>query len=271
MICFISDLHLCDEKPELTALFDYFVHNIAPKYSHLYILGDFFEAWVGDDFDSKTTSIVKKGLLGYTQQGGKLSIMHGNRDFLIGQSFCNVVNARLLEDIHDLEFNFTEAGNSNKLDVVTQSANRKVIRLMHGDQLCTDDLKYQSFRSMVRSQAWQKDFLSKPLAERMAIAEYMRSQSQTNEHASNKDKDPENIMDVNQEAVTLHWQQNPLLLHGHTHRPAKHEFKHFKRFVLSDWRDYGNFAELSDDGSITSWNFWLDGNISKIFSSEALF
>jgi UDP-2,3-diacylglucosamine hydrolase len=263
MICFISDLHLCDEKPELTALFDYFIHNIAPKYQHLYILGDFFEAWVGDDFDSETSRQIKSWLLTYTASGHKLSIMHGNRDFLIGKAFCHSVNAQLLDDIFDLEIK--NRALENKEDSAAFSNQFEVIRLMHGDQLCSDDIEYQQFRTMVRSPIWQKDFLSKPLAERIAIAEYMRSQSQKNDKEPSMANDAANIMDVSLDTVRHHWQQTPYLLHGHTHRPAKHEMEHYKRYVLSDWRDYGNFAELCDDGSIHSWNFWLDGKILKEF------
>jgi UDP-2,3-diacylglucosamine hydrolase len=258
MICFISDLHLCDEKPELTTLFDYFMREIAPNYKHLYILGDFFEAWVGDDFDSETNSKVKDWLHAYTAKGHQLSIMHGNRDFLIGQSFCNEVNAQLLNDIHDLDINY--------LDPKIHSENTVTkIRLMHGDQLCTEDKAYQSFRQMVRSSDWQNDFLSKSLAERIAIAEYMRSQSQKNYDDSSKANDAENIMDVYQDTVNQHWQEVPLLLHGHTHRPAKHAIAHYRRYVLSDWRDYGNFAEIDNKDKVNSWNFWTNGVKKKVF------
>jgi len=219
---FISDLHLDPVRPDVAQAFFHFMENEAPQAEALYILGDFFEAWIGDDLQHPFVDSVKQSLRALTDKGVPTYLMHGNRDFLIGEQFCTETGCQLLEDPTLLEL-----------------YDRKVL-LMHGDTLCTKDVDYLAFRSVVRNPVWQKDFLSKSLQERLAIAENIR--------AASKSKTSElqyEIMDVTQSEVekVMSEQGVQLLIHGHTHRPAVHKLevngKTAERVVLGDWHAVG--------------------------------
>lgn len=227
---FISDLHLDPARPDVAQAFFRFMEDEAPQAEALYILGDFFEAWIGDDLQHPFVDSVKQSLRTLTDKKTPVYLMHGNRDFLIGDQFCKETGCKLIED-----------------PTLIELYGQKVL-LMHGDTLCTQDIDYLAFRSMVRNTAWQKDFLSKSLQERLAIAESIR--------AASKEKTSElqyEIMDVTQSEVEkVMTQQNvQLMIHGHTHRPAVHQLevngKTAERVVLGDWHAVGWM--LSFDGS----------------------
>lgn len=231
---FISDLHLTEKRPDITqALFSFIqrecINSNTPT-SALYILGDFFEAWIGDDCSTPLIEDVKTHLKQLTGAGIDLYIMHGNRDFLIGQSFCNDIGAQLIDD-----------GTIINID-------GQPIMLMHGDTLCTQDTQYLAFRKIIRNPAWQGDFLSKPIQERLNIAKELRQKSQ--ESAAEK---TEYIMDVDQQEVikTLESSHCDTLIHGHTHRPKVHPLASPEgayRYVLGDWDKYGWMITIDKKG-----------------------
>ena len=223
-IFFISDLHLEQNKPHLTKAFENFINSKVNSHDELFILGDFFEQWIGDDNEDNFIKGIKNILKLKTAEGLKIYFMHGNRDFLIGDKFCKDVGAKLLKD--PFIFNL----------------NGKKIMLMHGDSLCTDDKDYQEFRNLVRNKDWQKDFLSKDLKERKEVAKSLREISSL----ENKTKD-EAIMDVNQDEVLRIIENHSIdvLIHGHTHRPYIHDENGVPRMVLGDWGDFLWFIETS--------------------------
>ena len=228
---FISDLHLDPQRPEIIRLFLEFLGNRARLAERLYILGDLFEAWVGDDDDSKMASAVCAGLQDCAQSGTSVYVMHGNRDFLLGEDFAAACGCTLLTD-------------PSAIDLYGQ-----ITLLMHGDLLCTDDHEYQAFRGMVREPHWQETFLARPIAERREIALQLRETSI--ERTRGK---PEAIMDVNQQTVidTMERHAVQRLIHGHTHRPAVHVLtvngKPAQRLVLGDWYEQGSVLECTPAG-----------------------
>ena len=228
---FISDLHLDPDRPEITALFLQFLKTQAGKASALYILGDLFEAWVGDDDTSPDNLAICKGIRECTTTGTPVFIMHGNRDFLLGTRFSEDCHCILLPDPTLIDLHGTRT------------------LLMHGDLLCTDDTEYMSFRKMVRNPDWQAALLAKPLEQRQSLAAEMRQTSR--DQTSGK---PEAIMDVNQQAVSdiLRKHKAQLLIHGHTHRPAIHTLDvagtPARRIVLGDWYQQGSVLECSASG-----------------------
>ena len=217
-VLFVSDIHLCQQRPELTNAFVNFLQTTASTCQQLYLLGDIFDAWIGDDFIDPKMQTVFDSLQQLSAGGCQLFFQHGNRDFLIGSQFEKLTNVTILPE-------------STIITLPTQQA-----LIMHGDQLCTDDIEYQNFRSMVRSEQWQQQFLAKPITERLSIAEHLRSTSK--QMTKQKDND---ITDVNQNAVidTLNQAKVNLLIHGHTHRPMIHSIKQTDtdstRVVLGDW------------------------------------
>ena len=223
--CLISDLHLQEKRPELTKAFKKFLISHAANVDSLYILGDLFEAWIGDDFENDFILEVKSELKKYSSLGKKIYLMHGNRDFLLGKKFCEEIGGFLLDDPTTIKINNFE------------------ITLMHGDSLCTDDLDYQSFRTVVRDEKWQIDFLEKEISERIELAQNLREVSKI----ENKDKDHQ-IMDVNIMAVNEIFQRfkNNILIHGHTHRPKIHEEKYGTRYVLGDWEKQYYFLKIDE-------------------------
>lgn len=216
---FISDLHLNADEPATVQRFEGFCRGIAPGSDAVYILGDFFEYWAGDDDASAPfNSHIVTQLQQLSAQVGALYLLHGNRDFLLGATFAEKAGVTLLPD-----------------PTVVDLYGRRAI-LAHGDALCTDDVAYQQFRAMVRNPQWQTQFLTQPLAVRKAIAEDLRRKSE----ASKQEKSAA-IMDVNAEAVAALLRQYGQrdLIHGHTHRPACHALQvdgaNCQRWVLPDW------------------------------------
>ena len=223
-IFFISDLHLEQNKPHLTKAFENFINSKVNSRDELFILGDFFEQWIGDDNEDSFIKSIKNILKAKTARGLKIHFMHGNRDFLIGDKFCEEVGVKLLDDPFIINLN------------------GKKVMLMHGDSLCTDDKAYQDFRNLVRNKDWQEDFLSKDLMERKEVAKNLREISSL----ENKTKD-EAIMDVNQNEVlkVIRNYSIDVLIHGHTHRPCIHDENGVPRMVLGDWGDFLWFIESS--------------------------
>ena len=228
---FISDLHLSAANPEVVARFEAFAADRAAGASALYILGDLFDAWIGDDDDSDVAVRVRRVLAGLTARGVAVYVQHGNRDFLIGERFCARTGVELLPET-----------------AVAEVAGEPTV-LMHGDLLCTDDTDYQQARAMLRNPAFIAEFLARPLAERAALAAEYRRRS--GEATSLKAED---IMDVNADAVSglLREQGVRRLIHGHTHRQGRHGFVldgvPVSRLVLGEWHPARGSA-LVDDGS----------------------
>jgi UDP-2,3-diacylglucosamine hydrolase len=228
---FISDLHLDPERPAITELFLTFLDKRAARAEALYILGDLFEAWVGDDDDAPMNLAVCRALRACAKSGTAVYVMHGNRDFLLGSVFAEQSGVTLLDDPARIDLYGTPT------------------LLMHGDLLCTDDTGYLSFRKMVRDPAWQSAMLARPLEERRLMAQEMRASSR--EQTGGK---PEAIMDVNSDAVidVMRAQQVIRLIHGHTHRPGVHELdvagEVSQRIVLGDWYEQGSMLVCSVSG-----------------------
>jgi UDP-2,3-diacylglucosamine hydrolase len=228
---FISDLHLDPERPAVTKLFLEFLATRARDADTVYILGDLFEAWVGDDDTSALNLEVIRGIRACVDAGTPVFVMHGNRDFLLGERFARQSGCTLLQDPAGIDL----------YGVPTL--------LMHGDLLCTDDTEYMAFRDMVRDSDWQSELLAKPLAVRRKMAAEMRRNSR--EKTAGK---PESIMDVNpaavQDAMTRY--DAVQLIHGHTHRPGVHALEiagqAARRYVLGDWYEQGSLLECDRSG-----------------------
>lgn len=219
---FVSDMHLHESRPAVTEGFFRFLQDRAAGAEVLYILGDFFDAWIGDDEDSDLSREVIARVRRLADSGTRIYLMHGNRDFLIGEQFTRALGAELLADPSMI----------NLYGCPTL--------LMHGDSLCTRDQEYMAFRRKVRSAHWQAEVLSLPLDERRELARQLRTQSQGMN--SNKAQD---IMDVTPDEVSrmMRSQGAKVLIHGHTHRPARHPVllngEYGERIVLGDWHDRG--------------------------------
>lgn len=215
---FISDLHLDDRRPETTSLFMQFLHVETANADALYILGDLFEYWLGDDVPSQCATQVADALTSLVNKGIPCFFMHGNRDFLLRESYAKQAGVSLLPD-----------------EYVVDLYGEQVL-LMHGDSLCTDDIPYQQFRNLVRKPAWQDDFLNKTPPERLQVA--MQARDASAEHKGNAGME---IMDVNQGEVVAAFERHGVqkMIHGHTHRPATHDLeangKPAQRIVLGDW------------------------------------
>jgi len=233
LILFISDLHLAPRTPGVQRLFLAFLAGRARAAEQLFILGDLFEAWPGDDClddpENRLAREVADALRELTDRGVAVSIMHGNRDFLLGRSFAARSGVRLLPDPY-------------VLSVPTWQ-----FVLSHGDLLCTDDADYQRFRAQVRRGDWQSDFLARPLAERYQVALALRRESELARRAK-----ADYLMDVNPLATDdfLRRHGYASLIHGHTHRPGRHDHIvdgiHVERWVLADWQE--------DAGECLFWN-----------------
>lgn len=229
---FVSDLHLDPARPAITALFLDFLARQAGRADACYILGDLFEAWVGDDDDAELGRRVAGALRALADSGVSVHFLHGNRDFLIGERFAAAAGVRLLPE--------SEAINLYGEPVL----------LLHGDTLCTDDADYQAFRAQVRDPAWQARLLELPLAQRRALAGQLR---ETSQQATQLKETA--ITDVNLEAVdgALRARGIRRMIHGHTHRPAIHEWmldgQPARRAVLGDWYDRGSVLRCD----VTGW------------------
>lgn len=225
---FISDLHLDDRTTETTDLLKAFLQDEAVHADALFILGDLFEFWLGDDVPSRCSLDVASALSRLANNGVPCYFMHGNRDFLLQDSYARLAGLELLPEEH----------------VIDLYGER--VLLVHGDSLCTDDVAYQQFRTVVRNPAWQKEFLAKTPQERLQIAMQARDASAT--HKGNLDM---NIMDVNPIEVNSAFERHDVLrmIHGHTHRPATHDLEihghHAQRIVLGDWYTQGSVLRVS--------------------------
>lgn len=229
----ISDLHLSTNEPATNPLGQAFLDFldtlvVLPNLNQFFILGDWFEAWLGDDvadtpmMKSWLAPIIER-LQQLNQKGCQIYIMHGNRDFLIGQTFCDKFGAKLIKEPFILELNGQK------------------IRLEHGDALCTDDKAYQRFRKIIQYPITKRVLLALSIKKRQQIAQDLRQKSQ-----SDNIKKSMQIMDVNEAAVEKALESADILIHGHTHRPAIHQVGDKKRLVLGDWRVNDNklFAEI---------------------------
>jgi len=229
----ISDLHLCQSRADLFALFEHYMLTIAPESDQLFVLGDLFEVWIGDDCLAEKNSATQlyfnviSLFKNYADNHGELFFIHGNRDFLLSKQFEVLTGGQLLAE----PFFITLSG---------QKA-----ALMHGDSLCVDDVAYQEFRTMVRNPQWQKEFLSYPIEKRSEIASSLRQKSK---HAQSEKSNE--IMDVSPSAVSDFFAHHDIdwLIHGHTHRQATHQLSFndrvVNRVVLSDWGDNGFYLTI---------------------------
>jgi len=229
---FISDLHLDSAFPELTALFRHFMQTEATKAEHLYILGDLFEVWVGDDHNNKDYTDIAGDIHQLVDKGVPVSIMHGNRDFLLGNKFIKESGCKLVAEPAIIDLYGTPT------------------LLLHGDSLCTDDIEHQKFRAESRSKLKQKVFLSLPLGTRHEIASKARKLSNSAKRLKSDD-----IMDVNTSAVEDIMREHGVrnLIHGHTHRPAIHDLdidgEKAQRIVLGDWQEsFGSVLYCDGNG-----------------------
>ena len=229
---FISDLHLHESRPQVTRAFFHFLYSHAIHAEALYILGDFFDAWIGDDDDSELLQDVASGLHKLSELGVAIYFMHGNRDFLLGAAYAKKAGMELIPDGITIDLYGTPT------------------LLMHGDSLCTDDVEYQQFRAVVRSPQWQQQILAQPLAARRALAAQLRAKSQSMNSLKADD-----IMDVSPTEVIAQMEAARVtrLIHGHTHRPARHQLvvagNPAERIVLGDWHDSG-WCIKADQNSI---------------------
>jgi len=225
---FVSDLHLEAERPDIGLQFIDFLKTEAMEADDLYILGDRFEAWVGDDDPNTHYARIKMAIRKVVDSGVPVYFMHGNRDFMIGRQFANETGVKILEDPYPVKMYGQKA------------------LLSHGDAMCTDDTQYQRVRLMTRNPDWQASILAKPLKERLRIAEEARRQSL--EQTLNKSM---SIMDVNQDEIKRVIKEHAVdvLVHGHTHRPDVHTVdlggRKAKSIVLGDWYM---------QGSVLRWN-----------------
>lgn len=234
---FISDLHLHESRPQITRAFFHFLHTQAIDAESLYILGDFFDAWIGDDDDAELPQQVANELLALTRNGVTIYFMHGNRDFLLGDSYAKKSGMIIIPE-------------GTVIDLYGTAT-----LLVHGDALCTDDKDYQAFRAMVRSAQWQQQVLAQPLAARRALAAQLRDKSQSMNSLKAAD-----IMDVTPAEVVKQMEEAKVqvMIHGHTHRPARHKLlannRPAERIVLGDWHDFAWCIRADSNGmELKSW------------------
>lgn len=247
---FVSDVHLQPGLPRTTAAFLDFLHGPARQSQRLYLLGDLFEYWAGDDdCGDPYNAAVIDALHAVGEAGVDVFWLPGNRDFLVGPGFARAAGLTLLQEPHTAHL-----------------AGRTVV-LVHGDAECTDDTGYMTFRAQVRQPAWQSAFLARPLAERKAIIEGMRSGSRE----AQREKSYE-IMDVNREAVDALFRSSgaELMIHGHTHQPASHRHDGGMRHVLPDWDcdtdpPRGGWLALTADGELRRITF--DAQARPVYSN----
>jgi len=231
----LSDLHLAPERPRAAAAFHAFARGPARQAAAVYILGDLFDRWLGDDqLTDAFAAGVADSIRGITASGVPVHVAHGNRDFLLGERFLRATGARLLPE-----------------QIVVDLAGAPTL-LSHGDELCPDDVDYQRFRARVRAPGAVRRLLALPYFVRRALGWYVRRRSR----GANALK-PEAIMDVNADAVAAAFRAHKVLrmIHGHTHRPARHahtvDGRVCERIVLADWHDGGQYLEAGPDGIAT--------------------
>ncbi len=229
---FISDLHLDAGRPQITDLFLRFLREEATRSPRLYILGDLFEAWIGDDDDAALANEVGTGLRAVAAAGTRIGFIRGNRDFLVGRAYADRAGFEILPDPCMILLG------------------REPTLLLHGDLLCLDDTGYQAVRRQVRDPLWQQQFLSQPLAARRAFAQAARASSQAHQQSMQSAE----IGDATADAVADMFRRYGVrrMIHGHTHRPAIHELEidgtAHQRIVLGDWYEQGSVLRVSEDG-----------------------
>lgn len=235
MILLISDLHLHEQRPDITRAFFRFLQETAVGAEALYILGDFFEVWVGDDAMTGFHHEVASALRQLTATGCKVYLMHGNRDFLLGREFCRLAGCELLRDPALL------------------TCNGENVLLMHGDSLCTDDRDYQRMKRILRNPLSLFILRHLPLKTRQKLAGGLRAQSRSRTRMKASE-----ITDVNPGAVLQAMRSHSVrtLIHGHTHRPAVHELPEGQRIVLGDWDSHGWYLQL-ENGQLALESFAL--------------
>lgn len=244
MKLFISDLHLQEDRPALTTAFLRFVDERAAHARQLYLLGDLFEYWAGDDdLDTPFHRRIVAALRGLAERGVELFWIAGNRDFLVGQAFAQAAGLTLLPETW-----------------VIEDHGRRIV-LVHGDGQCTDDVHYMAFRAQVRQLAWQQQFLAMPLAQRKQIIAGLRDNSRKDQAEKSYE-----IMDVTPQAIAAVFEEtgSTVMIHGHTHRPALHAVDGKLRYVLPDWEpertpSRGGWIAIGDDGAIA--RHALDGSV----------
>ncbi len=240
-IFFISDLHLEEKRPDITQAFLNFMDAIQDQAEQLYILGDFFEAWIGDDENTELQVSIKSRLKAFTEAGKPLYFMHGNRDFLIGKLFEEETGAKILDDPTTVEL-----------------AGEQVL-LMHGDSLCTGDTSYMKFRATIRNPAFLEPFLKRPIEERKITAQQLRAMSQANNQGKSQE-----IMDVTPDEVIKEMaaHQVKTLIHGHTHRPMTHDIdlngESARRVVLGDWDSHVWYLRIDGQNEYQLKSYPLD-------------
>ncbi len=226
---FVSDLHLDQKRPHIVAAFCRFLEQNTGA-DALYILGDLFEYWIGDDDPAIGLESAIDAIRSFVESGTPVYFIHGNRDFLIGKRFCKQTHCEILAEETVIDLYGTPT------------------LIMHGDTLCTDDTAYQNYRKKARNPFIQKTLLMLSVKQRLKIAEGLRNKSK-----SATQEKTEDIMDVNQQTVEKMMQKHNIkhLIHGHTHRPAEHEFKidnaDYKRIVLGDWYEHGSVLRCTSD------------------------
>lgn len=239
---FISDLHLEPARPASTQVLLNFLQHIRGQAASLYILGDLFEYWIGDDFlqtsQGQGVLPILQALKQVAEGGTRVYVQHGNRDFLLADQFANLAACQLLPEQQVIDLYGTKT------------------LIMHGDLLCTDDVDYQKARLLFRSLQWQQQILTKSIPERLQYAQSLRMQSQQSTQTKQ-----EYILDANQGAIesVMRAAQVTQLIHGHTHRPAIHEFEldgqAAQRIVLGDWHQQGSFLRVDAQGMRLSAEF----------------
>lgn len=239
---FISDLHLSDKRPDLIRAFVLMMSELTQKHTfqggaELYLLGDFYEAWIGDDYQPEWNQPIEHSLRLLIDSGTPAYFIHGNRDFLLGKEWCQRVGATLLDEQTPIQ------------------EYEQTVLLTHGDEYCKDDVEYQKFRAMVRTPEWQHHVLSMPLKQRIALAEQLRNDSKT----MSADKSM-TIMDVTEDSVFESMQKAnaKTLIHGHTHRPEFHIYERYQRCVLGDWDKKVWLATLEKGQLIQSYSLVKD-------------
>jgi len=231
VILLISDLHLEEERPDISRAFLHFLAHRAPQAEALYILGDFFEVWIGDDAMTPFQRGIAQALRRLSDSGTRVYLMHGNRDFLLGKAFCREAGCTLLGDPHEVRF-----------------AGEKVL-LMHGDSLCTLDVGYMKMRRWLRNPVSLFILRNLPLSARHKLARKLRSESRSQTRTKASD-----IVDVTPEEVQRVMSEHDVrtLIHGHTHRPATHDFQiagqPARRIVLGDWDQQGWALQIDENG-----------------------
>lgn len=232
---FVSDLHLAPERPAQVAAFHAFCAGPAREAAGVYILGDLFDAWIGDDaLDEPLAAQAAGAIKGVTTAGVPVGIITGNRDFLLGERFCAAAGVTLLPG-----------------QLVVNVGGVPTL-VLHGDELCTSDRAYQRFRRIAHDPRWQRSYLALPYPMRRGIARWLRRRSR----AANAEK-PERIMDVDPAAVDAAFRAAGVsrMIHGHTHRPARHHLvvdgRECERFVLADWYERGSYLEFGEEAGRT--------------------